>query len=70
MIKKKAKDEFWAVVRDCLIELFDFPRTKAIRETAALRKKIDSPPRCPTATSSITMSRSTSLRTWWAPAAT
>ena len=38
------KREFWAIVRDCLTEVFGFEVSEAIKEIGLLRKRIESPP--------------------------
>jgi len=44
MIKQKAKDEFWAIVEECLVEIFDVAGPEAARKSRKLRKTIEQSP--------------------------
>lgn len=41
---KTAKDQFWNVVRACLIDFHDFAETDADLRCSELRRKIEAPP--------------------------
>jgi hypothetical protein len=44
MIDKKAKDTFWGVVEDCLVEFHKLSKHDARQESLYLRTQIKSPP--------------------------
>jgi metal-sulfur cluster biosynthetic enzyme len=44
MIDQQAKDAFWGVVEDCLVEIHHTPRWQAQALVKDLRKKIEQPP--------------------------
>ena len=44
VIPEDAKDEFWSVVRDCLVEFHDRPRAWARAAANRLRAKVESMP--------------------------
>ena len=45
MIDRRAKDSFWAVVSDCLVEVDGLPRAKAETRSNELRKRVERPSR-------------------------
>ena len=44
MIDQKAKDAFWDVVEDCLVEIHGFHKAVAHKRSLDLRTRIESPP--------------------------
>ena len=44
MIAPKAKDAFWDVVEDCLVEIHGLAKPDAHKRSMDLRTKIESPP--------------------------
>jgi hypothetical protein len=44
MIDPKAKNTFWDVVEECLIEIHGLPRPDAHQRSMDLRSRIESPP--------------------------
>ncbi|ETX01489.1 MAG: hypothetical protein ETSY2_37165 [Candidatus Entotheonella gemina] len=44
MIDLKAKDEFWAIVEECLVELYRLPTPDARQRSEDMRIRIEAPP--------------------------
>jgi hypothetical protein len=44
MIPHQAKDEFWAIVEDCLVEIHQLSRSEAQKRIRQLRADIAQPP--------------------------
>jgi hypothetical protein len=44
MIAQKAKNDFWSVVEDCLVEFHGLARRDAHQRSKDLRKRVEAPP--------------------------
>jgi hypothetical protein len=44
VIDMQAKNAFWAVVRDCLVEIYGFTETDACQKSACMRQDLENAP--------------------------